>query len=249
MTARLTQIGSTFTEVIHSDTYPLIDSRTCDLEGRAIFITGGNRGIGKAVAVSFARAGASFIGLGCPDGFADTKAEIESAARAAGRPSPTVLCLQLDVTDSASVADVAAVVQRHTPRLDVLVNNAGFMAPALPVVEADEDLWWKTFEVNLKGTFLMCKFFTPLLTETGDGLKTMVNINSVAAHNIRPQASSYGTSKWAVLKFTEFLLVEQAKQGLLAFSVHPGGIMTRLAESMPEETHASAQHQCDLTSK
>jgi NAD(P)-dependent dehydrogenase (short-subunit alcohol dehydrogenase family) len=111
------------------------------------------------------------------------------------------------------------------------------MTPALQVVEADEDLWWKTFDVNLKGIFLMCKFFTPLLCETENGLRTMVNINSAAAHNLRPEASAYGTSKLAVLKFTEFLLVEHAKNGLLAFSMHPGGVMTKLAEAMPEETH------------
>jgi NAD(P)-dependent dehydrogenase (short-subunit alcohol dehydrogenase family) len=69
------------------------------------------------------------------------------------------------------------------------------MTRALPVVEADEELWWKTFKVNQKGIFLMSKFFTPLLTATVDGLKTMVNVNSVAAHNLRPEASTCGTSK------------------------------------------------------
>lgn len=113
------------------------------------------------------------------------------------------------------------------------------MTTALPVTEADEELWWKTLEVNLKGVFLMSKHFTPLLVGKENGLETMVNINSVAAHNLRPNASAYGISKWSVLKFTEFLLVEQAKQGLLAFSVHPGAIMTELARAMPKETHAS----------
>lgn len=84
----------------------------------------------------------------------------------------------------------------------------------------------------------MSKFFAPLLTATVDVLKTMANINSVAAHNLRPKASAYGTLKSAVLKFTEFLLVEQAKEGLLAFSVHSGGVMTQLAEAMLKDTHA-----------
>lgn len=64
------------------------------------------------------------------------------------------------------------------------------MTRALPVVEADEELWWKTFEFNRKGIFLMSKLFTPPLTATVDGLKTMVNIISVAAHNLRPEASA-----------------------------------------------------------
>jgi NAD(P)-dependent dehydrogenase (short-subunit alcohol dehydrogenase family) len=177
--------------------------------------------------------------LGCNDGFGSAKEDIELAAQEAGRSAPRVLCLTLDVTDSTSVAAAAATIRSVVSGLDVLVNNAGFMTPALPVTEADEELWWKTLEVNLKGVFLVSKHFTPLLVGKENGLKTMVNINSVAAHNLRPNASAYGISKWSVLKFTEFLLVEQAKQGLLAFSVHPGAIMTELALAMPKETHAS----------
>ncbi|EXJ66467.1 uncharacterized protein A1O5_10619 [Cladophialophora psammophila CBS 110553] len=232
--------GANFTQIIHKHTYPFIDSRSkANHAGRAVFVSGGSRGIGKAIAISFAQAGASFIGLGCPDGFGDppVNVEIENAARQCGRPAPTVLLLHLDVTDSASVAAAAARMQESSSRLDVLVNNAGFMTQALPIVGAGNDSWWKTFEVNLRGIFLMCKYFTPLLHGTTDGLKTLVNVNSVASLNLRPEASAYGTSKFAVLKFTEFLLVEQRKQGLLAFSVHPGGVMTQLAEAMPKETH------------
>lgn len=127
-------------------------------------------------------------------------------------------------------------------RLDVVINNAGFMTPASAVPESDEDAWWRTLEVNLRGPYLVAKYFLPMLLGSGgDGsLKTIVNINSVAAHNLRPQASAYGTSKLAVLKLTEFLLVEAAEKGLLAYSVHPGGVLTKLAEDgMPEDTLSS----------
>lgn len=137
-------------------------------------------------------------------------------------------------------------IKREFGRLDVLINNAGFMTPALPVIESDEELWWKTFEVNLKGVYLINRSFLPVLMETADGLKTMVNINSVAAHNLRVNASAYGTSKWAVLKLTEFLLVELASQGLVSYSVHPGAIMTQLAEAMPKETLAGTVAPCHL---
>ncbi|KAM0470078.1 hypothetical protein ACHAPX_010103 [Trichoderma viride] len=240
--------GVSFTSILHTSTYPYIDSKSQSSHtGRSIFISGGNRGIGKAVAISFSQAGASFIGLGCNDGFSSAKEDIESAAREAGRSVPKVLCLHLDVTDSTSVAAAAATIQSVASGLDVLVNNAGFMTTALPVTEADEELWWKTLEVNLKGVFLMSKHFTPLLVGKENGLKTMVNINSVAAHNLRPNASAYGISKWSVLKFTEFLLVEQAKQGLLAFSIHPGAIMTELARAMPKETHPMLGDKPELT--
>jgi NAD(P)-dependent dehydrogenase (short-subunit alcohol dehydrogenase family) len=229
--------GSYFTKVIRSDTYPFIQHS--NHQGHSVFITGGNRGTGKAIALSYAKAGASAIGLGAPDGFGSLKAELEHAALEAGQPStPSILLLDLDVTDSASVAKAASEVQKAFGKLDILVNNADYMTPALPVTSADESTWWRTFEVNLKGVFLMSQAFVPLLMQTINGLKTMVNINSVASHNLRINASAYGTSKWAVLKFTEFLLVEHAHQGLLAYSVHPGGIMSKLAEAMPKETHS-----------
>ena len=173
------------------------------------------------------------------------KEELRQAAREAGRKSlPKVLLLDLDVTDASSVAKAAEEVRREFGRLDVVINNAGYMTPALLVTESDEDLWWKTFEVNLKGVYLMARSFLPMLTDTDHGLKTMVNINSVAAHNLRPNASAYGTSKWAVLKLTEFLLVELATEGLIAYSLHPGGIMTQLAGAMPQETHAGQSLSC-----
>ncbi|KEF54230.1 uncharacterized protein A1O9_09396 [Exophiala aquamarina CBS 119918] len=101
--------GSSFTEVIHSDTYPFIDSKTrSNLTNWAVFITGGNRGVGKAITLSFARAGAKFIGLGCNDGFGNTKNEIQSIAKNANRIAPEVHCLLLDVTDRGSVSAAAA---------------------------------------------------------------------------------------------------------------------------------------------
>ncbi|KAI2465394.1 hypothetical protein F4781DRAFT_409436, partial [Annulohypoxylon bovei var. microspora] len=111
------------------------------------------------------------------------------------------------------------------------------MTPTLTVPKSDTGSWWRTMEVNLKGVYLMSKYFVPLLLSTPEDLRTMVNINSVAAHSLRPMASAYGTSKLAVLKLTEFLMVEVGSKGLLAYSVHPGAVLTELAEKgMPPET-------------
>lgn len=174
--------------------------------------------------------------------------EICSAAAEAGHHSlspPTVLHVRLDATDSSSVRAAAEEVNAILDgKLDIIVNNAGFMTPALAIPASDEDMWWRTFEVNLKGPYLIAKYFLPLLLRNGDNetaaLKTVVNINSVASHNLRPHASAYGTSKLAVLRLTEFLLVEAAEKGLLAYSVHPGGVLTELAEKgMPKDTLAA----------
>lgn len=235
--------GSNFTNTIHSTSYPFIAS--ADHRGRHILITGGSRGIGRAAALSFARAGAAAIIIGELADF-DTiqlSQELHNTAKEAGHSSaPQVLHVRLDVTEPSSVRAAADEVKAALRgKLDLIVNNAGFMTPALAVPESDEDAWWRTFEVNLRGPHLIAKYFLPmLLGSSGDSaLKTVVNINSVASHNLRPHASAYGTSKLAVLRLTEFLLVEAAEKGLLAYSVHPGAIMTELAEKgMPKDTLA-----------
>lgn len=204
-------------------------------------------GIGRAIALSFARAGAAVIGVADTVRNPQLQADIVVAAKQGGHAMPTVSLMQLDITDELAVNAMALQHAAHGD-LDVLVNNAGFMTPACPVPSSDADAWWRTFEVNLKGTYLMAKHFLPLLLSSGPGrLKTMININSVAAHNLRPMASAYGTSKAAALKLTEFLMVEAGGAGLLAYSVHPGAVRTELAEhGMPPETLAGLGDGVDL---
>lgn len=204
-----------------------------------MLITGGTRGIGRSIAVAFAGAGAASVAVAdISEEFDKLAHDMIAAARASGFEPPQIILHKLDVTDEESVRKCAALIQgEFKGKLDVLVNNAGFMTPALSVPESDTETWWRTMEVNLKGPYLMGKYFVPLLLATPDGPQTIVNVNSVAAHNLRPMASAYGTSKFAALKLTEFLLVEAADRGLVAYCVHPGGILTELAEkAMPAET-------------
>ena len=108
------------------------------------------------------------------------------------------------------------------------------MAPAASISTSDDEDYWRTFEINLRGTYRVTKAFLPLLLQNPDGLKTIVNISSIAAHNLRSEYSAYGISKNAILRFTEFLMAENAESGLVAYCVHPGAIMTKLAERMPK---------------
>ncbi|KAK7947147.1 NAD-P-binding protein [Apiospora aurea] len=234
--------GANFTSKIHTESYPYITQS--HHAGHNVLITGGARGIGRAIALAFARAGASGIAVAdiSEEAFGNLAADLLGAAKSEGHKEyPQLILHQLDVADEASVQRCAALVREEFQgRLDILVNNAGYMTPALPMPESDPDTWWRTFEVNLKGLYLMSKYFAPLLVASSGGGQ-MININSVAAHNLRPRASAYGTSKLAALKLTEFLMVEagQQEQGLLAYSVHPGAVLTDLArDGMPAETLA-----------
>lgn len=231
--------GASFTASVYSSPYPFIAKARH--AGHKILITGGTRGIGRCMAVAFARAGAAAVAVAdISEDFDKLAHDMIKAAQDSGFEPPRIILHKLDVTSEESVRKCAALVQEEFGgRLDVLVNNAGFMTPALSVPESDTITWWRTMEVNLKGPFLMSKYFLSLLLAVENGPQTIININSVAAHNLRPMASAYGTSKFAMLKLTEFLLAEAAEKGLVAYCVHPGAVLTKLAEKgMPADTLA-----------
>ncbi|KAL1986906.1 hypothetical protein VTN96DRAFT_5323 [Rasamsonia emersonii] len=227
-----------FTSTTHHDTYPAIAKS--DQRGRVVLITGASRGIGRATAVSFAKAGAAGIAIAARSGLDEVEKEILAAAQEQQQTQPQILKLRLDVTDEASVANAVAQVEQTFHRLDILVNNAGYLEHWVPVADSDPAEWWKSWEINVKGVYLMTRAFLPLLLRSSnpDGQKTIVNVSSIGAHYARPGASAYQTNKFALLRFTEFLSVEYGSKGLLAFAIHPGGVPTELALGMPEDMHA-----------
>ncbi|SPO05557.1 related to peroxisomal short-chain alcohol dehydrogenase [Cephalotrichum gorgonifer] len=223
-----------FTGVVHHDTYPGIDPVTkSDCSGKAILITGASKGIGRSVAVGYAQAGASHIALAARSSTAETAAAVLSAASAAGRAPPSVLELELDVCDKASVEAAARVLEAQWGRLDVLVNNAGHLARFAPLLDTDEEDYARTWDVNYWGTFRVTKAFLPLMLRSGD--KTVVNVTSLAAHFAGIGGGAYHVSKFALVRFTEFVQDEYASQGVLAYSVHPGGTPTELSSRLPDE--------------
>lgn len=127
--SKLSTTGEDFTPTIHRDTYPYIKPEQFDLTGRAVLITGASKGIGRETALSYARAGASFIAIGARSSLDSLKGEIEAAAEQAGKKAPKILALQLDVADQASVEQAAKETESAFGRLDILVNNAGFLEP------------------------------------------------------------------------------------------------------------------------
>lgn len=89
----------------------------------------------------------------------------------------------------------------------------------------------------MRGTYLMTRSFLPLLLKGGD--KQIVNIASQGAHGKRPGASAYQNTKLTMLRFTEFIMVEYGSQGILAFAVHPGSILTEMGQRLPAALHDS----------
>ncbi|KAK9365638.1 hypothetical protein V1509DRAFT_371836 [Lipomyces kononenkoae] len=224
--------GANFVSTIHHDSYPAIAQS--DQRGRTVLITGASKGIGRATAISFAKAGAANIIIAARSSLDQVEQEILSAATSFS-PSPQVLKLQLDVSSESSVTNAVELVKQNLDHLDILVNNAGYPEDWKPVAETDPEEWWKSWEVNIKGVYLMTRAFLPLLLQSS--AKTIVNVSSSGAHRVRPGASAYQTTKFALLRFTEFVATEYADQGLVAFAIHPGGVPTELALNMPEQMH------------
>ena len=232
-----------FTPTLHNDTYPFISSSKANLSGRNVLITGASKGIGQAVARSFGQAGASGIILLARSALGETKDLVYSAAEKAGRAQPKVLMIKCDTTSEKDVDAAAKQVAEVFGRIDVVINNAGYLETWKPVAETDPSEWWKTWEVNVKGTYLVSRASIPLLLKPaaaeaeGAGLKTIVTMTSMGGISTRPHASAYQSSKTAQIRLTNFLCADYKEEGLLAFSVHPGSVKTELAQGMPAYMH------------
>ncbi len=163
--------------------------------------------------------------------------EVQAAAVDAGHPAPQVLALQADVASEKSVRSAAEAVKRaFSGTLDVLVNNAGYCEEWVPIADSDPASWWRSWEVNVNGTYLCCRFFLPLVLRSET--RTIINLTSAGAHLLTYGATAYQTARFAACRFTEFAAREYGDTGLVAVALHPGGLKTDLAMNMPEYMHA-----------
>jgi NAD(P)-dependent dehydrogenase (short-subunit alcohol dehydrogenase family) len=212
------------TSVIHEDTYPAIDSSKADFSGKAVFISGATRGLGRAMGVSFAKAGASMLALGGRSDFSATIKEIKEVVAGLGKPMPKILPLTFDVCDRESVDEAAAKVKEEFGHIDIVINNAGIINEPVPIGDSDPDVWWRVLQVNLKGSYLVTRAFLPLLLDGSD--KTIVTVSSVAAHVRVTGYSPYMVSKLALLRLTESISGEYGDKGILSYCIHPGNVPT-----------------------
>lgn len=179
------------------DTYPAIDPSRSNFAGKVVLVTGASKGIGKAIAFAFAQANVSGLVLLARSDLSAVKA----ASEAAQRPGKNlkVLAIRADVTKTVDVVAAAQKVKETFGRLDILINNAGYLEEITLLGESDPVDWWTSFEVNVKGTYEPIRAFLPLLIESG-GDKTIVNISTVAAHFLDPKFAAYKVRNLLVLR-------------------------------------------------
>ncbi|KAK7984574.1 hypothetical protein PG989_011976 [Apiospora arundinis] len=232
-----------FCQKRHSESYAFIDPAKADLSDQTVVITGASRGIGRAAAFSFVRAGCRRLVITARTPLHDLAAELKKEA-AAARPGNSstsaeldVLALAVDVTDNASVeAAAAAVAKRFGGVVDTLVNNAGYLPASERMGEGAAADWLHCAEVNIKGLYRVSRCFLPLVLKSATA-RTVINVGSQGAHYVAPTMSAYQTSKFAVCRLTEFAAIEYADEGLVAVTVHPGCLRTELALNLPESFH------------
>ena len=170
--------------------------------------------------------------------------EIRSVATEAGRKPPQILGIKLDVEDRDSVDAAAKAIESRFGRLDILINNAGYLEPPAPITDSEPENWWKAWTVNIRGLYLVTRAILPLMLKNGD--KQIINMSSAGALLRIPGMSAYQTGKLAVIRFSEFINAEYEDKGVLSYSLHPGSIATELAVRMPEKVHAVLQDTPEL---
>lgn len=132
----------TMTKTVHSDTYPAIDPTKADLSGKAVYVSGASRGIGREMALSYSKAGASYIAISARGDLSVVEKEIKKAAADAGRIEPKTLSIKVDVTKLESVKNLASEIDKAFGKLDILVNNAAIIGDFTRIVDSDPDSWW-----------------------------------------------------------------------------------------------------------
>jgi 3-oxoacyl-[acyl-carrier protein] reductase len=192
------------------------------LAGRVAIVTGGGRGIGRAVAAAFAREGAKVcVTARSRDELSATVEEI----RVVGGEAMLMAC---DITDRVSVEAMVAETVDAYGRLDILVNNAGGGGERAPVEQSDPDSWIRGIQVNLFGPYFACRAAIPRMKAGGGG--KIINIGSGVGHTVRPGNTSYASSKAALWMFTRSLAMEVWTDGIEVNEVIPGPVDTRLTE-------------------
>ncbi|KAF2740078.1 hypothetical protein EJ04DRAFT_548582 [Polyplosphaeria fusca] len=214
----------TMFESKHYSSYPAISPTNfrSDIRGKTILITGGNGGIGAAIAKSFALAHASTIII---TGRNEAKLLATAQALKASHPSTTISPHILDICDQSAVQSFFDTL---TSSPDVLVNNAGFISQVSNFATADLDDWWRAFEINVYGTMLMTQVFLRHRTahaRVDAGPAAIVNINTAGAYGMQyPDRSSYGGSKLGLARCVELLANDVSSDVARFVSVHPGAV-------------------------
>jgi 3-oxoacyl-[acyl-carrier protein] reductase len=206
-----------------------------DMTGRVVLVTGAGRGIGRTIAETFTREGATVVALDLDPG----------ALAALHEDSRAETVLACDITDPVQVRAAVATIEERHGRLDVLVNNAGINAEG-PLESFDPALWDRVFAVNVRGVLNTCQAVIPVMKRQRSG--RIINAASFAAIVPSVDAAAYGASKAAVVQMTRVLASELGPWGITANAYAPGMIPTAMNgfSALDEEAAAAKLDQLSI---
>jgi NAD(P)-dependent dehydrogenase (short-subunit alcohol dehydrogenase family) len=216
------QIQPSFIKTYHHSQYREISDTNPSLSqaGKVIFITGGSKGIGKAITLSFAKAGAKAIII-----TGRTKATLDETKAELSKYGVPISAFVADVTDSKAIEDAFSTTYKNYGPVDVLISNAGYLSTHVDIQESPLEDYWQGFETNVKGGIVVTQSFLKVAAPNA----TLINITSGAAHiPYIPSYSGYSASKIAFWKIMGYLPHE--RPDLRVINLQPGAIATDMAK-------------------
>lgn len=193
-----------------------------DLTGKVALVTGGSRGLGKAIAGAMAERGANVAICG------RKQENLDRALAELGQRGWEVAAYKANVGSSEEMAGLFHAIEGRFGRVDILVNNVGMNILTPSVAAADEALWDKIIATNLKGTFLACRGAVPLMRKGGGG--KIINISSIAARKAAMGMGIYCVAKAGVEMLTRVLAVELAQDHITVNAVAPCVVRTQFSQ-------------------
>lgn len=201
-------------------------NRPAQTNQRIALVTGAGSGIGKAVANRLLEDGFIVVAAG------RRREPLEDLVRQAGEQGHEALALTADVRDPASVEQLFAQIEQRYGRLDVLFNNAGINAPAVPIDELPIEKWKDVIDTNITGVYLCARAAFGLMRRQTPQGGRIINNGSVSAHAPRPLSTPYTASKHAVLGLTRSIALDGRRFNIACSQIDIGNALTELSARM-----------------
>lgn len=208
------------------------------LEGKVALVTGASRGIGREIALEFAREGADVV-----VNFAGSEAKAKEVAEEIQALGRNVLVYQCNVANSEEVQNMVKDTIQHFGKLDILVNNAGITRDNL-IMRMKDDEWDDVINTNLKSVFLTTKAVTRQMMKQRSG--KIINVASIVAISGNPGQANYVAAKSGVIGLTKTTAKELASRGINTNAIAPGFITTDMTDKLPEDIKAEMLKQIPL---